>query len=67
MLVETQKIEIMKKLKVIISGGGTGGHIFPAISVAKSLEKKVRGSLVMNFQNLSHLQKNKGTFCLYLV
>ena len=28
-----------KKLKIIISGGGTGGHIFPAISIAKSLEK----------------------------
>ena len=42
MLVEIQKIEIMKKLKVIISGGGTGGHIFPAISIAKSLETKVK-------------------------
>lgn len=42
MLVEIQKIENMKKLKVIISGGGTGGHIFPAISIAKSLEKKVK-------------------------
>lgn len=31
----------MKKLKVIVSGGGTGGHIFPAISIAKSLERKV--------------------------
>jgi len=31
----------MKKLKVIVSGGGTGGHIFPAIAIAKSLEKKV--------------------------
>lgn len=26
-----------KKLKVIISGGGTGGHIFPAISIANKL------------------------------
>jgi len=25
--------------KVIISGGGTGGHIFPAISIAKALLK----------------------------
>ena len=31
----------MKKLKVIISGGGTGGHIFPALAIAKALEKKV--------------------------
>jgi len=41
-LVEIQTIENMKKLKIIISGGGTGGHIFPAISIAKSLEKKVK-------------------------
>jgi UDP-N-acetylglucosamine--N-acetylmuramyl-(pentapeptide) pyrophosphoryl-undecaprenol N-acetylglucosamine transferase len=26
-----------KKIKVIISGGGTGGHIFPAISIANAL------------------------------
>ena len=31
----------MKKLKIIISGGGTGGHIFPALAIAKSIEKKV--------------------------
>jgi UDP-N-acetylglucosamine--N-acetylmuramyl-(pentapeptide) pyrophosphoryl-undecaprenol N-acetylglucosamine transferase len=31
----------MKQLKVIISGGGSGGHIFPALAIAKSLEQKV--------------------------
>ena len=31
----------MKQLRVIISGGGTGGHIFPALAIAKALEKKV--------------------------
>ena len=30
----------MKKLKVIISGGGTGGHIFPAISIANELRER---------------------------
>jgi len=29
-----------KKLKVIISGGGTGGHIFPAIAIADAIKKK---------------------------
>ncbi len=29
-----------KKYKFIISGGGTGGHIFPAISIANALKKK---------------------------
>jgi UDP-N-acetylglucosamine--N-acetylmuramyl-(pentapeptide) pyrophosphoryl-undecaprenol N-acetylglucosamine transferase len=31
----------MKKLKVIISGGGTGGHIYPALAIAKAIEKQV--------------------------
>ena len=26
------------ELRVIISGGGTGGHIFPAVSIAKAPE-----------------------------
>ncbi len=28
-----------RKLKVIVSGGGTGGHIFPAISIADKLKE----------------------------
>ncbi len=28
-----------RKIKVIISGGGTGGHIFPAIAIANELKK----------------------------
>lgn len=30
----------MKKLKIIVSGGGTGGHIFPAIAIADAIKKK---------------------------
>lgn len=30
----------MKKIKVIVSGGGTGGHIFPAIAIADSIKKR---------------------------
>ena len=29
----------MKELRVIISGGGTGGHIFPAVSIAGALRE----------------------------
>ena len=28
--------------RVIISGGGTGGHIFPAIAIANALKAKVK-------------------------
>jgi len=30
----------MQKIKIIVSGGGTGGHIFPAISIANTLKAK---------------------------
>lgn len=30
-----------KQLKIIISGGGTGGHIYPAVSIANALQQKV--------------------------
>lgn len=30
-----------KELRVIISGGGTGGHIFPAVSIANAVKKLV--------------------------
>lgn len=29
-----------KKIKVLVSGGGTGGHIFPAISIANAIKNK---------------------------
>ena len=30
----------MKKIKVILSGGGTGGHIYPAIAIANEMKKR---------------------------
>jgi UDP-N-acetylglucosamine--N-acetylmuramyl-(pentapeptide) pyrophosphoryl-undecaprenol N-acetylglucosamine transferase len=31
----------VKTLKVILSGGGTGGHIFPAVAIANELKRQV--------------------------
>ena len=29
------------QLKVLISGGGTGGHIFPALSIANEIKRRL--------------------------
>jgi UDP-N-acetylglucosamine--N-acetylmuramyl-(pentapeptide) pyrophosphoryl-undecaprenol N-acetylglucosamine transferase len=34
-------------LRVIISGGGTGGHIFPAIAIANTIKKRYPGSEIL--------------------
>jgi UDP-N-acetylglucosamine--N-acetylmuramyl-(pentapeptide) pyrophosphoryl-undecaprenol N-acetylglucosamine transferase len=28
-----------RKLKILMSGGGTGGHIFPAVAIAQEIQK----------------------------
>lgn len=35
------------KLKIIISGGGTGGHIFPAVSIANELRDRLPDSDIL--------------------
>ena len=30
----------MKKYRIILSGGGTGGHIYPAIAIANELKSR---------------------------
>lgn len=37
----------MDKLKVIISGGGTGGHIFPAVAIANAIKKRYPDSEIL--------------------
>lgn len=37
----------MKQLRVIIAGGGTGGHIFPAVAIGHALEKLAPGSQLL--------------------
>lgn len=33
-------MELNRPLRVIVSGGGTGGHIFPAVSIANAIKKQ---------------------------
>jgi UDP-N-acetylglucosamine--N-acetylmuramyl-(pentapeptide) pyrophosphoryl-undecaprenol N-acetylglucosamine transferase len=39
-----QKEKMPRKYRVLISGGGTGGHIFPAIAIAHEIKAKYPGS-----------------------
>ncbi|MFW5757441.1 MAG: undecaprenyldiphospho-muramoylpentapeptide beta-N-acetylglucosaminyltransferase [Bacteroidota bacterium] len=36
-----------KPLKVIISGGGTGGHVFPALAIANALKEQVQNIRIL--------------------
>jgi UDP-N-acetylglucosamine--N-acetylmuramyl-(pentapeptide) pyrophosphoryl-undecaprenol N-acetylglucosamine transferase len=35
------------KLKILLSGGGTGGHIFPAIAIADTLKQKYKDAEIL--------------------
>jgi UDP-N-acetylglucosamine--N-acetylmuramyl-(pentapeptide) pyrophosphoryl-undecaprenol N-acetylglucosamine transferase len=34
------EFKMSKKLKILMSGGGTGGHIFPAVAIAQEIQKR---------------------------
>jgi UDP-N-acetylglucosamine--N-acetylmuramyl-(pentapeptide) pyrophosphoryl-undecaprenol N-acetylglucosamine transferase len=34
-----EQLNVQKEYKIIIAGGGTGGHIFPAVAIANALKK----------------------------
>jgi UDP-N-acetylglucosamine:LPS N-acetylglucosamine transferase len=38
-MMEKKSMSLQRHKRIIISGGGTGGHIFPAISVANALRR----------------------------
>ena len=48
-----------KKIKVIVSGGGTGGHIFPAISIANAIKNKCPNAdiLFVGAENRMEMEK----------
>jgi UDP-N-acetylglucosamine--N-acetylmuramyl-(pentapeptide) pyrophosphoryl-undecaprenol N-acetylglucosamine transferase len=49
MMLKTVKYQklLMMAIKIIISGGGTGGHIFPAISIANAIKEKVSDAEIL--------------------
>lgn len=49
----------MSKVKIIISGGGTGGHIFPAIAIANALKKLESGIEILFVGALGKMEMEK--------
>jgi UDP-N-acetylglucosamine--N-acetylmuramyl-(pentapeptide) pyrophosphoryl-undecaprenol N-acetylglucosamine transferase len=48
-----------KMMKVIISGGGTGGHVFPAIAIARELKKELPATEILFVGALGRLEMTK--------
>ena len=46
-------------LNVIISGGGTGGHIFPAIAIANALKEKYNGVKILFVGAIGKMEMEK--------
>lgn len=49
----------MKQLKVILSGGGTGGHIFPAVAIANELKTLVPDAEILFVGALGKMEMEK--------
>lgn len=48
-----------QQLKIIISGGGTGGHIFPAIAIARALEQMRPGTEILFVGAIGRMEMEK--------
>jgi UDP-N-acetylglucosamine--N-acetylmuramyl-(pentapeptide) pyrophosphoryl-undecaprenol N-acetylglucosamine transferase len=50
---------LLQQLKIIISGGGTGGHIFPAIAIARALEQMRPGTEILFVGAIGRMEMEK--------
>ena len=49
----------MKEVRIILSGGGTGGHIFPAVAIANELKKQIPNSKILFVGALGRMEMEK--------
>ena len=48
-----------KNLRIIISGGGTGGHIFPAVSIANAIKAKYPNAEILFVGALGRMEMQR--------
>lgn len=49
----------MQQIKIILSGGGTGGHIFPAVAIANELKKQIPDCKILFVGALGRMEMEK--------
>ena len=49
----------MKKPKIIISGGGTGGHLFPALAIAEEIKVRFKDVEILFVGSLGRVEMKK--------
>ena len=49
----------MKPIRLIVSGGGTGGHIYPALAIASELKNRIPSSEVLFVGALGKMEMEK--------
>lgn len=49
----------MQQIKIILSGGGTGGHIFPAVAIANELKKLIPDCKILFVGALGRMEMEK--------
>ncbi|VAW15263.1 UDP-N-acetylglucosamine--N-acetylmuramyl-(pentapeptide) pyrophosphoryl-undecaprenol N-acetylglucosamine transferase [hydrothermal vent metagenome] len=49
----------MKRIKVIISGGGTGGHIYPALAIANEIKDRFQDAEILFVGALGKMEMQK--------
>lgn len=52
-------VHMNKELRIIISGGGTGGHIFPAISIANAIKSKFPDAKILFVGALGRMEMQR--------
>lgn len=56
---QNEKVISFRSLRIILSGGGTGGHIFPAIAIANEIKKMVPSAEILFVGALGKMEMEK--------